>query len=185
MDREVKELQLFLALQEYPLFSSSPLHRILVDALTRDNFLFPFCTITSIDCEEVPAVAFTPEETAALLRLLTVVLELALGEPAMRGEVLLVSSVRGEVLLFCSVLLEVLLDTADYAAIPHDLRFCCVLLFCQLATRVSKEVFVEVVIGETHYATLYRLFTRVSNTWRDAEERDAINRVLEKMRLSD
>lgn len=175
MDREVKELQLFLALQEYPLFSSSPLHRILVDALTRDNFLFPFCTITSIDCEEVPAVAFTPEETAALLRLLTVVLELALGEPAMRGEVLLVSS----------VLLEVLLDTADYAAIPHDLRFCCVLLFCQLATRVSKEVFVEVVIGETHYATLYRLFTRVSNTWRDAEERDAINRVLEKMRLSD
>lgn len=60
MDREVKELQLFLALQEYPLFSSSPLHRILVDALTRDNFLFPFCTITSIDCEEVPAVAFTP-----------------------------------------------------------------------------------------------------------------------------
>ena len=126
MDREVKELQLFLALQEYPLFSSSPLHRILVDALTRDNFLFPFCTITSIDCEEVPAVAFTPEETAALLRLLTVVLELALGEPAMRGEVLLVSSVRGEVLLFCSVLLEVLLDTADYAAIPHDLRFCCV-----------------------------------------------------------
>ena len=165
MDREVKELQLFLALQEYPLFSSSPLHRILVDALTRDNFLFPFCTITSIDCEEVPAVAFTPEETAALLRLLTVVLELALGEPAMRGEVLLV--------------------TADYAAIPHDLRFCCVLLFCQLATRVSKEVFVEVVIGETHYATLYRLFTRVSNTWRDAEERNAINRVLEKMRLSD
>ena len=156
MDREVKELQLFLALQEYPLFSSSPLHRILVDALTRDNFLFPFCTITSIDCEEVPAVAFTPEETAALLRLLTVVLELALGEPAMRGEVLLVSSVRGEVLLFC-----------------------------QLATRVSKEVFVEVVIGETHYATLYRLFTRVSNTWRDAEERNAINRVLEKMRLSD
>lgn len=179
MDREVKELQLFLALQEYPLFSSSPLHRILVDALTRDNFLFPFCTITSIDCEEVPAVAFTPEETAALLRLLTVVLELAL------GEVLLVSSVRDEVLLFCSVLLEVLLDTADYAAIPHDLRFCCVLLFCQLATRVSKEVFVEVVIGETHYATLYRLFTRVSNMWRDAEERDAINRVLEKMRLSD
>lgn len=175
MDREVKELQLFLALQEYPLFSSSPLHRILVDALTRDNFLFPFCAITSIDCEEVPAVAFTPEETAALLRLLTVVLELALGEPAMRGEVL----------LFCSVLLEVLLDTADYAAIPHDLRFCCVLLFCQLATRVSKEVFVEVVIGETHYATLYRLFTRVSNTWRDAEERNAINRVLEKMRLSD
>lgn len=175
MDREVKELQLFLALQEYPLFSSSPLHRILVDALTRDNFLFPFCTITSIDCEEVPAVAFTPEETAALLRLLTVVLELALGEPAMRGEVLLV----------CSVLLEVLLDTADYAAIPHDLRFCCVLLFCQLATRVSKEVFVELVIGETHYATLYRLFTRVSNTWRDAEERNAINRVLEKMRLSD
>ena len=175
MGREVKELQLFLALQEYPLFSSSPLHRILVDTLTRDTFLFPFCAITSIDCEEVPAVAFTPEETAALLRLLTVVLQLALGEPA----------VRGEVLLFSSVLLEVLLDTADYAAIPHDLRFCCVLLFCQLATRVSKEVVVEVVIGETHYATLYRLFTRVSNTWRDAEERDAINRVLEKMRLSD
>lgn len=45
---------------------------------------------------------------------------------------------RGEVLLFCSVLLEVLLDTADYAAIPHDLRFCCVLLFCQLATRSVK-----------------------------------------------
>lgn len=175
MHREVKELQLFAALQQYPPFPSSSLHRILVDALTRDAFLFPFCAVSSIDLEEVPSFSFTHEETASLLRLLSVVMLLALHEPA----------ARREVLLFASVLLEVLLDTAEYAAIPHALRFCCVLLFTQLATVVSKEVFVEEVIGASHYATLYRLFTKVSNTWEDMEERNAINRVLEKMRLSD
>ena len=174
MGREEKEIELIAALLDSPLFLASSLHDSLISAFSAKFFLDPFYPAVSVDDDLISPAFFTPQETASLLRLLIGVMQVALKEP----------SLCEHVLRFVSVYLEVLFDSSECAAISHDLRFGCVLLYCELAVHVSKSTYVEDIIGERHYDTLYRLFTIVSRSWSDLDERNAINRVLEQMRLS-
>ena len=174
MGREEKEIELIAALLDSRLFLASSLHDSLIKAFSAEFFVEPFYPVVSVDDELINPAFFTPQETASLLRLLIGVMQVALKEP----------SLCESVLRFVSVYLEVLFDSSEYAAIPHGLRFGCILLYCELAVHVSKRTYVETIIGERHYATLYKLFTKVSRSWNDLDERNTVNRVLEQMRLS-
>lgn len=157
--------------------SNAAINRILWNSINIPDFILHF---SFSQFAPVPAVRFSPEESHALLSLLSVILQFAVrlsAEDAFYKEV--ICSVFRRVLLFAPLFIEN--EMKRLAMSP--LNFQVLHLFVALSVKVCRVTQIRDLIGEEQWQFLCDEFTDVSYHWKNEDERCLLNRLFKNLVL--